>query len=323
MIYVARQTNFFLDSDKSNKPQRFHTKPTARAGGIGIFVSGTLAILISSFNWGFALAGFLAFLSGIIEDLKGTLSPKMRLGIHFLSALAGILLLNAVITDVGLDIKLPYALGFAFTIVAVIGSINSINIIDGFNGLAGGIAVMVLSSLACVAYMVGDLEVFQTALIIIAAILGFLFLNFPSGKIFLGDGGAYFLGFVIVELAIILSQRNADVSAWFVLCIMIYPVYEVLFSIYRRKVFKNLSPVAPDRTHLHSLLHKRKTRNNPKTSAWIWAFNLPFIFLPIFYHQNDKFLMLTILVFIVVYNLFYYALVNFKVRSKQKSHRTD
>jgi UDP-N-acetylmuramyl pentapeptide phosphotransferase/UDP-N-acetylglucosamine-1-phosphate transferase len=81
--------------------------------------------------------------------------------------------------------------------------------------------------------------------------------NYPRGKLFLGDGGAYFLGFWVSEMAVLLLVRNASVNAWQVLAICAYPVIEVLFSMYRRKMIQKVSPGAPDALHLHTLVYRR------------------------------------------------------------------
>ena len=141
------------------------------------------------------------------------------------------------------------------TSFAVGGIANSINIIDGYHGLAGGFAVIVLAALAYVAALVGDNFVFTVALAMAGALLGFLIWNWPGGKIFLGDGGSYLLGFLLAELSVMLVTRNPEVSPWFPLLLLIYPVFETFFSIYRRKLKHGISPGQPDNMHLHQLIH--------------------------------------------------------------------
>jgi len=317
IIYISNKHNLFVDSKNSKKPQKIHDVSTSRAGGLGIFCASLLVVVCYfPFGFYFIAAGFITFMGGITEDFKGTLSPKVRLLIQMLSAIAGMALLNALILDVGIHFIFPLWLGVLFTIFAVVGSINTINIIDGFNGLASGISIMVLSSLSICAYMVGDTQIFHISIIILCAIFGFFVLNFPKGKIFLGDGGAYFLGFCIVEIAILLSQKYEQVSPWFVLCIMIYPIYEVLFSSYRRKK-RGLPAMSPDKMHLHSIIFRKITKNNYKTSIVVWIFVLPFIYAPLFYMGNAKLLLASIFLFICSYHLLYFKII--KPHKKRKS----
>jgi UDP-GlcNAc:undecaprenyl-phosphate GlcNAc-1-phosphate transferase len=92
------------------------------------------------------------------------------------------------------------------------------------------------------------------------ALAGFLLWNYPKGKVFLGDGGAYFIGFIYAQLSIQLDARNAGVSAWFVIALAAYPIVETLFSIYRRKICGHAAATQPDVLHLHSLLYVRFLR---------------------------------------------------------------
>ena len=93
------------------------------------------------------------------------------------------------------------------------------------------------------------------ALATMGALLGFLRWNWPGGKIFLGDGGAYLLGFILAELSVLLVMRNPGVSPWLPLLFLIYPVFETLFSIYRKKILNGHSPGLPDSQHLHMLIY--------------------------------------------------------------------
>jgi UDP-N-acetylmuramyl pentapeptide phosphotransferase/UDP-N-acetylglucosamine-1-phosphate transferase len=149
----------------------------------------------------------------------------------------------------------PFAL--LITAVVVSGGVNAINIIDGFNGLAASTVVIMLAALGAVGLHVGDGLIVELALLGIGAAVGFLCVNYPSGRLFLGDGGAYFLGFWVAEVAVLLLVRNANVSAWQVLSICAYPVIEVLYSMYRRKIVRQASPGSPDGLHLHTLVYRR------------------------------------------------------------------
>jgi UDP-N-acetylmuramyl pentapeptide phosphotransferase/UDP-N-acetylglucosamine-1-phosphate transferase len=139
----------------------------------------------------------------------------------------------------------------------VAGGINSINIIDGFNGLAASMVVVMLAALGMVGWHVGDIFVAELAVLGLGAAIGFLLVNYPTGRLFLGDGGAYFLGFWVAEVAVLLLVRNSTVNAWQVLSICAYPVIEVLYSIYRRKIVRQASPGSPDGLHLHTLVYRR------------------------------------------------------------------
>ncbi|HEY6722286.1 MAG TPA: glycosyltransferase, partial [Burkholderiales bacterium] len=236
-------------------PQKFHAQPTPRIGGfglaVGLFISGAVLLakeqFLSDEQFGYLLLASLpAFLGGITEDVTKNVGVLARLALTMLAAAFGVWLLGAVIPrlDVpGFDPLLkwmPFAI--AFSIFAVGGVVNAINIIDGYNGLASGHAVIVLAAMAYVSARVGDGFLLTSALAMIGALLGFLFWNYPKGKIFLGDGGAYLLGFWLAELSVLIVARHPEVSPWFPMLLLVYPIFETLFSMYRRKVVLGLSP---------------------------------------------------------------------------------
>jgi UDP-N-acetylmuramyl pentapeptide phosphotransferase/UDP-N-acetylglucosamine-1-phosphate transferase len=262
-----------LDSDLAGI-QKFHTSPVPRVGGIALVFSVFVAsILLTSVYpvfgehahvlGGFTLlvAGMPAFLAGLVEDVTKRVSAKARLLATFASPLLACWMLDAHLPYIGLwgvdDLfrLLPFAI--LVTAFLVAGIANSINIIDGFHGMAGIAVVIILTAMSFLSWQTDDIYVLELALVGIGATLGFLLVNYPTGRLFLGDGGAYFLGFWIAEVAVLLVARNPEINPWQVLAIYAYPVIEVLFSIYRRAVIRRASPGAPDRLHLHTLLYRR------------------------------------------------------------------
>lgn len=320
MIKIAKRTGKMLDS--ADKVQKMHFGKIPRGGGVGVFVAfcAGIALLVA---FGKIEAKFLAliipssfiFISGILEDFNYALSPKIRLILQTAGAISAIIIFpNCVIVDIG--VELYYNLAIIFTLFCMVGVTNAMNIIDGFNGLAGGFALLVLISIAFVSAIVGNYAVFYIVLVLISVVLGFLVLNFPNAKIFLGDGGAYFMGFLLAFLLVILTQDSSNniadksVSAYYGLCVMIYPVFEVLFSIWRRKRRK-LSAMSADKLHLHTLIFKRVTHSSIKTSMLLWAINTPFIFTPIFFYDNITILVALIVVFIAIYIFLYLKIIRF------------
>jgi len=184
--------NFFIDSHTDEKPQNFHKSATPRAGGLGIIFS-MLFLLATPLGWKMLISFLLAFLSGIFEDFHHTIKPKVRLFLQLIAASFAVVLDDIVVTYLGFDYTMSYDIGMLFSIFAIVGMMNAINIIDGFNGLASAILMLMLLSFGVVAYQVGDTPTLQIIAIAIASILGFFLFNFPRGSIFLGDGGAYLL----------------------------------------------------------------------------------------------------------------------------------
>ena len=329
-------------------PQKFHTRPVPRVGGLGI-VAGLLGAVGSLWWMGsearqvaatLMLCGVPAFVVGLIEDMTKRVSPRHRLLATSVSAALAFWLLGAALTraDIpGLDGLLGWAPGSALlTIFAVAGIANSVNIIDGFNGLASMCVVIMLVALAYVAFQVGDQIVLSMALAGIGAVLGFFFWNFPAGLIFLGDGGAYFLGFYIAELSILLLVRNPAVSPLFPLLVCIYPVFETLFSIYRRRFIRAVPPSMPDGIHLHSLIYRRVmrwavgsrsakelTRRNSMTSPYLWALCMMSVIPAVLFWGNSALMAIFLVLFAVTYVALYWRIVRFRSPKLMHLFRTS
>ncbi|MFS2023603.1 MraY family glycosyltransferase [Massilia sp. CT11-137] len=254
--------------------QKVHTTAVPRIGGLAVIGGILLGLVLfqqifpGQVSTGRASRIYLllgaslpAFLAGLIEDFTKRVSVRVRLVATALSALVASLALGATVGELdiwGLDALLTIApLAIVATAVFVAGGSNAINIIDGFNGLSGSTIIIMAIGLAAVGLQVGDSFVAVLGALCAGATLGFLMLNYPSGKMFLGDGGAYFLGFWVSEMAVLLLVRHPELSAWQILAICGYPIIEVLFSIYRRKFVRKVSPGAPDALHLHGLVFRR------------------------------------------------------------------
>jgi len=196
---------------------------------------------------------------GLWEDITHRVSPRYRLLAAVFSAALASAFAGGVITRLDLPFVdgwlayLPFAVPLTCFMVA--GACNAFNIIDGNHGLAGGSALLMFVGMAIVAWDAGDMRVLGLAAAMTGALVGFLLWNYPKGKVFLGDAGAYFIGFTYAQLSIQLVARNAGVSAWFVIALAAYPIVETLFSIYRRMIVLHTAATQPDLLHLHSLLY--------------------------------------------------------------------
>ena len=311
VIYLSHKYTYFIDCHEKDKPQKFHELPVPRAGGIGIITALGLLFTIP-FGWKLMLPASLAFISGIFEDFHNSLSPRLRLLLQIIAALSVVWVTGAVVTYLGLGITMPYLVGVLFSIFAIVGMINAINIIDGFNGLASGVILMILLSFTVVTYRHDNMELLYVLSVVLGATFGFFVLVFPKGKIFLGDGGAYLLGLVVAVIGIFLAGKYDDVSPWYVLAIFIYPVWEVIFSIIR-KVYIGLSPLKPDNYHMHMLLHRHVTKNNPLTALLILVAISPFMIFSTIHANCSVCNIKVAVVFIVCYVFLYWVL-----RKKEK-----
>ena len=306
VIFLSHKHNLFIDDASHNKPQNYHLDSTPRAGGLGI-LAGLLLLILSPLGLKFLFPVALAFISGIFEDFHHSLSPRRRLSLQILAALSAIWITDSVVTYLGLGISMPYWMGIFFSTFAIVGMMNAVNIIDGFNGLASGVILLILLSFAITSHQHENMDIFYIALITAGATFAFFLLNFPKGKIFLGDGGAYMLGFIVAIIGIFLASKYESVSPWYVLAIFIYPVWEVIFSIIR-KLTMGVSPMQPDTNHFHMLIYRQITHSNPLTALFIVASLLPFMTLSTIFSNKSITNIAIACCFILYYSILYYTL---------------
>jgi UDP-GlcNAc:undecaprenyl-phosphate/decaprenyl-phosphate GlcNAc-1-phosphate transferase len=305
IIDLAHRKGIFIDDHKSDLPQKLHTQPTPRIGGLGIFLG--LICLIADVEVGrFILISIIpAFIAGFLEDLYTNISPLRRLAIMSFSSFIAIYFLNAYVTDFGI-IQVPQILGILITIVAILGMVNGTNLLDGFNGLSSGISLIILINFMITSYRIGDQSLLIVSGITFSAIFGFYLFNFPKGKIFLGDGGAYSIGFILAVIAILIVKNNpAKVDPFYAFLSLIYPVWEVIFS-FTRRILDKKSPLQPDSNHIHQFLfHTFAENNNPKTSLFVYPIVILFCAIACSFPGNTILLALSALAFIIMYTLSY------------------
>ncbi|MFA6441067.1 MAG: glycosyltransferase [Sterolibacterium sp.] len=330
--------------DRTTGVQKFHVNPTSRLGGLGI-IAGYLAALVVIFLarrgqssdivpefgpwYGLALASLPVFLGGLYEDLTHRVSPTVRLLLSVLSAAMvywglGIGVFHTDVWLVDILLKLPTA-AFFVTLLVVAGFTHSINIIDGFHGLASGSVMIILVGLMALAWMCEDSAVLYLSGLLLLSTLGFFVLNWPRGRIFLGDAGAYLLGFWVVELGLFLVNRNPQISPMAPVVVGIFPLIETLFSMYRRKFVRQHPINHPDGLHLHTLIYKRllAKRGTQKTPSelnhanslvapYFWAPSAIFVVLAVVFMESTSAQILLMLAYFGCYRWLYVRLVSLK-----------
>jgi UDP-N-acetylmuramyl pentapeptide phosphotransferase/UDP-N-acetylglucosamine-1-phosphate transferase len=311
--------------------QKSHTRATPRIGGLAIFIAlayatqnappSTKEILYPALT-----AGAVAFLIGLIEDLTNRVSALTRLIATMASPVLAWLMTGVSVTHLsvpGLDALLGITLfSVLFTAFAVGGIANAVNLIDGYNGMASGFVVLAMLAVASASGAVGDEALRQASFLIAAAYLGFFVVNWPLGRIFLGDSGAYLGGFLVGWLCVLLVQRNDSVSPFAALLICIHPVTETLYSILRR-ISINFSITKPDRLHLHNLLceqfllltDSRTNIANPLSGISITALSAPSLLL-ISYTYSSNNLCLTFSFLFILFYLWLYHKLKMKILIK-------
>ena len=328
-------------------PQRFHKGDVPRLGGVGM-------MLACSFGWTWMLVAerflgipnlirlepgvafavwtvaLIALGGGVVEDLTQRLTAASRLVFTLLAAGVAAWVLGLDVPRIGIPLIEPWWASHAWpgvllALVAVAGLPHAFNLIDGYNGLAGLVALICCLALAYVCLLVGDRQLAALVLVLAGATAGFLVWNYPRGLIFAGDGGAYLWGVVIAIASILLVQRHAQVSPWFPMLLLIYPVWETMFSIYRKAV-RGQSPGVADALHFHQLIYRRIVREvfeddearrmlmrNNRTSPYLWGFALLTVLPAAIFWNHTPWLMAFMLLFVVSYVWAYIRIVRFKV----------
>ena len=328
------------------KPQRFHAGDVPRIGGVCVFVGMTCGWVLSvvaytlgdhlniTIDWAFVLPWFVvlipAVLGGAYEDVTQRLSVRYRLTLTAISAALACALMGLSVDRLdlpGVDsllLAMPWA-GFVLAFIAICGLPHAFNIIDGYNGLAATVALLVCIAIAHVALQLGDRQLAAMVICMVGATAGFLLLNYPRGLIFAGDGGAYLWGLVIAVASISLVQRHDQVSPWFPMLLLIYPVWETAFSIYR-KLARGGSPGVADALHFHQLIYRRIVRGvfhddaarrmlmrNNRTSPYLWSFTLLTVVPAVMFWTNTPILIAFCGLFVLSYISVYIAIIRFKI----------
>ena len=297
---IRNYSNKFLIKKRKQETGRTQKKFISRMGGIGIYISFLVTFFLLRFLLGFGkeiflideipyieilLASSCIFLIGIIDDII-YLSPKIRLLCQFtISIIAwfnGLRIGNIDISFLGnlnLEISLPFFLNLIISSIFLVGMTNAINWIDGLDGLAAGHIGLSAFGI-CLIYIFSSSPLFNflLPLSLIGSILGFLFYNFYPAKIYMGDGGSNFLGFMISSIAILMTQSSSlKVNIFSLALLNFLPISNMIVVIFER-IYNGFSPFYPDRRHIHDkiinmgLSHK----NTVKT---LYLFSGLFVFL--------------------------------------------
>ena len=335
LIWVSAHWHWGMD--KGSGVQKFHAQTTSRLGGVAIFTGMLFGFGVSypyfpKDGWLGAwvmLACAPVFIGGLVEDLTHKVSPNMRL----LMALASsavvyvVFQLGVMRTDIyiiDLFLSLPFA-AFLLTALVIAGFVNAINIIDGFHGLASGSVMAFLAGIAGLAWLAEDAMVFRWCLLSAGATLGFLVWNWPWGKIFLGDGGAYLLGFWVVFLGLMIPHRTPEISPMAPVLVGIYPLVETVYSMYRRKFVRTHPINHPDALHLHTLIYRRlvlrpglhlsaaeKNSANAQVAGYGFVLSAVPAVLACVFHAQTNALLLCMAAFAWFYIDFYRRIVHFR-----------
>ena len=333
LLVVTERWHGRLTHDADLKgAQKVHDRPVPRIGGVVVMSGlsiGTLGLYAIDSVAAPQMKHLLycclpTFMAGIWEDITKRVSVAVRLWAAFMSAALAIVLVGAMLHRLNVpwldDLMRYWPVALMFTAFAVGGVINAVNIIDGLNGLASGSVVIIMLGLGVIGYRYNDLLVVYMCGIGAATLLGFMVLNYPFGRIFLGDGGAYLTGFWVAECAVLLLARNPGVSTWLVLVVCLFPVWETVYSMWRRKVIEKTKTDQPDQGHFHHVVMHQLVKGKllkPGAANWqVHGLSSPIVWVFVFICQlgvwlfpdNETLALLGGVVFLVAYHALYATL---------------
>ena len=297
--------------------QRLHQDEVPRIGGLIIYLFLTITTFVafdSQLLNIILMSAIPIIFIGAKEDLFHNTSPKLRLFFMIISASLFIYLLPTDLPVIDfplinqvLSFSILKEIFFLFSILVII---NGNNLIDGVNGnmtLTNFIQLFVLTLLAST---VNDSRMTEVCLILMLPLIIFLVFNFPLGRIFSGDAGAYFYGFAISALVIYLFGRYDQLLSWNAVLILIYPSLELLFSFIRKKIFENKSPFTADAKHLHSLIFRYLSKKYEySNNSIVIIYLLPLIFSPylVYFFLGDVFcIVVSVLIVLNIYITMYF-----------------
>ncbi|NLM38392.1 MAG: undecaprenyl/decaprenyl-phosphate alpha-N-acetylglucosaminyl 1-phosphate transferase [Firmicutes bacterium] len=260
---LVKRLAFRIGAVDAPNYRKVHQKIMPRLGGLAIFLSFLIGLAILRpespryedplMPLALILGAFVIVITGILDDMF-EISAKAKLLGQFVAALI-VIFVGGVQIDF---INLPFDngiidfgwLSIPLTLLWIIGITNAVNLIDGLDGLAAGVSTIGLITLATMAFIMGNGFVLAVAAILACSILGFLFFNFHPAKIFMGDTGALFLGFMIAVLSL-LGFKNLTFVSFIVPVVMLgIPISDTFFAIIRR--MRNKQKWSdPDKSHLH------------------------------------------------------------------------
>ena len=287
-IPIVGKIACFIGAMDIPNERKVHKKPIPRLGGIGIYAGFLLGYMIfgeQSIQMNAVLIGsIIIIITGIFDDLK-PIPAKYKfigqiVGASVISLYGGILLKD--ISAFGLNINFG-VLAYPVTILFIVGIINCINLIDGLDGLASGISSIYFITIGIIAILLHNstgLDVILT-FIMLGSTLGYLWHNFYPAKIFMGDSGSMFLGYIIAVIAL-LGFKNVTLTSFIIpILLLAIPILDTLFAILRRII--NHKPIGePDKCHLHHQLLNLKLSQR-KTVLIIYLVDILFAVASIFY----------------------------------------
>ena len=324
LTYLAKRIAHHVGAIDEPNERKVHKVPMPRCGGLAIFGAFIIGYMIygkpTTQMLSILIGTFIIVLTGFIDDIK-PIRARTKFLFQVLAASIVVFYGSTYFTEItflGLHLNFPYWIGTILSVIFIVAIANAINLIDGLDGLAAGISAINFATIAIIAFIVnkiGGLDIILS-LIMLGATIGFLGHNFPPAKIFMGDSGSLFLGFMIAVISL-LGFKMATITSLIVpLVILAIPIFDTLFAILRR-LLKGESIGKPDKDHLHHQLLKMNFSTR-KTILIIYLINILFSAVSIFYVIGDNKVATILYVILMIILLFFFLYLYFLFKHKSE-----
>ncbi len=324
LTYFVKKIAVHVDAMDIPNERKIHKKPIPRLGGLAVFAAFLVGYMlygdITTQMISILIGGFVIILTGIVDDIN-SIPARYKFLCQIIAALVvvvyGKLYFND-LTILGLTLTFPTWINMILSVFFIVAIVNAINLIDGLDGLSSGISSIYFLTIAILGFILnslGGLDVILS-LIMLGSTLGFLFHNFPPAKIFIGDTGSMFLGFMIAVIALLGYKVTTITSIIIPLLILFIPIFDTLLAIIRR-VLKHESIGHPDKEHFHHQL-LRMTSSPTKTVLLIYLINSIFSVISILYVLGDNIQAISMYVIMMIFFLYLVLKTNILFEHKKK-----
>ena len=310
LVPIVKKVAIHINAMDEPNARKIHKVPMPRLGGLAIYLAFLLGYIlygeVSTQMLSILIGSFLLILVGIVDDIK-SVKARYKLIVQIIAASIVVLYGNLSFSEVsllGYNIHFNAFFGSLCSIIFIVAITNAINLIDGLDGLAAGISSIYFLTISIIAFIlnrIGGLDVI-ISLIMLGSTLGFLFHNFPPAKIFLGDTGSLFLGFMISIIALLGYKVTTFTSLIVPIIILAIPIFDTIFAIFRR-LLKGQNIGVADKEHFHHQLLKMKY-SPTKSILIIYAIDIAFAAVSIFYVLGDNQIAIAIYVILMILLLF-------------------
>ena len=321
--FVFKKFNILIDQTNISSHKSFINghKTIPLSGGF-VFFLVLIFFLPENYQY-FTILIFFIFLTGLLSDLDILHSPFFRIIFQIIIIVVYLFLFDNFVSSIRIDffdnLLNIFFIKLFFTSFCLLVLINGTNFIDGVNTLVIGYFILVASNILYLTEVNNlNLDILLVSTCLTSLVIIYIF-NF-FGKIYLGDGGAYLISFVISVTLIKFHNENYLVSPYYIVALLWYPAYENLFSIIRKKILKK-PPSTPDNEHLHQLIYLylnksfniNKNLSNPLSGLLVCLYNLFYFF---FILGHFKYYHTTILVYSILFNVLFYNFLYFLLKKK-------